>query len=179
MNRVVLKLLAALWLLFSMNSGWADQLAPNSPELQQLQAMGYDPEKPGAGDAYTLLSNGSIKFTLSKGDDSLTFVRFFTRKTGLSVGQETDLRLIVNKMNVDLSYQVYLTDEHIAFALYAHGPYQRRTLAVIVRLIEKANDHFDSYPGLLELLNETRQDPFNGPRLQPEQAVMGRVAPLI
>ena len=47
----------------------------------------------------------------------------------------------------------YLTDEHIAFALYAHGPYQRRTLAVIVRLIEKANDHFDSYPGLLELLN--------------------------
>jgi hypothetical protein len=31
--------------------------------------------------------------------------------------------------------------------------YQRRTLAVIVRLIEKANDHFDSYPGLLELLN--------------------------
>jgi len=153
MNRVVLKLLAALWLLFSMNSGWADQLAPNSPELQQLQAMGYDPEKPGAGDAYTLLSNGSIKFTLSKGDDSLTFVRFFTRKTGLSASRETDLRLIVNKMNVDLSYQVYLTDEHIAFALYAHGPYQRRTLAVIVRLIEKANDHFDSYPGLLELLN--------------------------
>jgi hypothetical protein len=120
----------------------------------------------------------SIKFTLSKGDDSLTFVRFFTRKTGLSVGQETDLRLIVNKMNVDLSYQVYLTDEHIAFALYAHGPYQRRTLAVIVRLIEKANDHFDSYPGLLELLNETRQDSFSGPRLQPEQAVMGRVAPV-
>jgi hypothetical protein len=74
-------------------------------------------------------------------------------------------------MNVDLSYQVYLTDEHIAFALYAHGPYQRRTLAVIVRLIEKANDHFDSYPGLLELLNKTRQDSFSGPRLQPKQAV--------
>ncbi len=153
MNRIVLKLLVASWLLLSFNWAWADPLAPNSPELQQLQAMGYDPEKPGAGDAYTLVSNGSIKFTLSRGDDNLTFVRFFTRKTGLSPRQEIDLMKIVNKMNVDLSYQVYLTDEHIAFALYAHGPYQRRTLAVIVRLIEKANDHFDSYPGLLELLN--------------------------
>ena len=94
-----------------------------------------------------------VTLTLFWAGHNLTLVRFLTRKTGLSASQETGLRKIVNKMNVDLSYQVYLTDEHIAFALYAHGPYQRRTLAVIVRLIEKPDDHFDSYPGLLELLN--------------------------
>ena len=153
MNRMVLKLMAASWLLFSMNWAWADQLAPDSPELQQLQAMGYDAEKAGAGDAFTVVSNGSIKLTLSKTDEEVAVVRFFTRKAGLTDLQEVDLMKIVNKMNLDLSYQVYLTEEHIAFALYAHGPYQRRTLAAIVRLSEKANDHFDSYPGLLNLLN--------------------------
>jgi hypothetical protein len=152
-NRIIAKLIAASWLLFSMNWAWAEQLAPNSPELQQLQAMGYEAEKPDAGDAYSVVSNGSIKITLSKNDDDVTVMRFFTRKTGLSSGQEIDLLKIVNKMNLDLPYQVYLTDGFIAFALYAHGPYQRRTLAAIVRLSEKAGDHFASYPGLLELLN--------------------------
>ena len=153
MNQIVLKLIAASWILFSMNGAWADQLAPNSPELQQLQAMGYDAEKPGDGDAFTVVSNGPIKFTLSKNDDVVAVVRFFTRKSKLSARQEIDLMKMVNKMNVDLTYQVYLTEEHIAFALYAHGPYQRRTFAAIVRLIEKANSQFDSYPGLLDLIN--------------------------
>ena len=153
MNRIIAKLFATLWLVFSVSWAWAEQLAPNSPELQQLQAMGYEAEKPDAGDAYSVVSNGSIKITLSKNEDEVTVLRFFTRKTGLSAGQEFDLLKIVNKMNVDLPYQVYLTDGYIAFALYAHGPYQRRTLASIVRLSEKAGDHFASYPGLLELLN--------------------------
>ncbi len=98
-----------------------------------------------------VLQGVTLTLTLCWAGHHLTFVRFFTRKTGLSASQETGLRKSVNKMNVDLSYQVYLTDEHIAFAL--HGPYHRRTLAVIVRLIEKPDDHFDSYPGLLELLS--------------------------
>jgi hypothetical protein len=153
MNRIVLSLIAASSMFLSMHGAWADQLARNSPELQQLQAMGYDAEKAGADDAFTVVSNGSIKLTLSKTDEEVAVVRFFTRKSGLSARQEVDLMKIVNKMNLDLSYQVYLTEEHIAFALYAHGPYQRRTLAAIIRLSEKANDHFDSYPGLLDLLN--------------------------
>jgi hypothetical protein len=153
MIRNLLKFFVASALCWLAPASLAEQLPANSPELQQLRAMGYDVEQPDAGDAFTVVSNGSIKLTLIKGDDNVAVVRFFTRKSGLTSRQETELMKIVNKMNIDLSYQIYLTQEHIAFALYAHGPYQRRTLASIIRLTEKANDQFDSYPGLLDLLN--------------------------
>lgn len=147
------KLFVVAVLLLVSQLGFADQMPANSPELQQLGAMGYEVEKPDAGDTYTVVSNDSVKLTLIKNDDGVAVVRFFNRKSGLTSRRESELMKIVNKMNMDLSFQVYLTDAHIAFALYAHGPYQRRTFATIVRMIEKCNDNFDTYPGLLELLN--------------------------
>lgn len=151
-RKIILQLMIVFAAMASASS-FAQPLAPESVELKQLAAMGYEIAKVDAGDIYTVASNGSNKIALTKNTERTAILRFFNRKSGLKAQQESELLKIVNQMNNDLSYQVFIDKSFIAFAVYLYGPHEPKTFAQLIRLIERADTVFDRYPGPLDLLN--------------------------
>ena len=102
---------------------------------------------------FTVASNGANKIVLTRDKDRLAIWRVFTRKKGLTSLQEYDLLKIINKVNTDLTYQVQINETTMSIILYDFGSYDPKTFAKLVRMIEKADTIYDSYPDLLKLLN--------------------------
>jgi len=131
----------------------AQSLPKNSPEVNQLIAMGYDVDKDTIGEgSWTIANNGSSKIVLSRSEDRMAIMRIFGRKK-ISASKENELLQLINKINIDLSFQTVIQDESIYFVLHDFGTYNPKTFAKMVRLIEKVDSVFDAYPTLLKLLN--------------------------
>jgi len=128
-------------------------LPSGSQELKQLVAMGYELDKTDETSKFSMASNGTNKILLSKNSERTAVLRVFTRKRELEEKEELELYEIVNKINTDLSYQISLGDDYLAVTLYEYGLYSPKTFSKLVRLIEKVDIIFDTYPKLSELLN--------------------------
>ncbi len=145
--------LTLLSLIFLFGSVNAQSLPKNSPEINQLTAMGYEVDKDTIGEgSWTIANNGSNKIVLSKSEDRLAVMRVFTRKK-LSAAKENELLQLINQINIDLSYQTMIQDESLSFVLYDYGSHNPKTFLKMVRIIEKVDSVFDAYPTLLKLLN--------------------------
>ena len=129
------------------------QLAPNSPEIKQLEAMGYDIEKSSTKSGYTVASTGKNKISFTKNDDRMIVTRSFIREKKLNSDQEIELLKIVNQLNIDLAFQVYVDQGSLTMNLYLFGSHDPKTFAKVVRLSELAATIFDTRPELLKLLN--------------------------
>lgn len=134
-------------------TSFSQHLPQDSAEAKQLIAMGYDVAKVETGDIFTVASNGSTKVAVAKSAERTVAVRYFTRDKKLDSKQEYELLKIVNQINIDLSFQVSVADTYLAVALYEYGPYDPKVFSKLIRLIERADSIFDSYPKIRELLN--------------------------
>ena len=143
-----------LSLLFSQFPNVNAQALPkDSPELKQLSAMGYDFPRDLESSSFTVASNGTNKIVLTRDKDRLAIWRMFTRKKSLTSAQEYELLKIINKINTDLTYQVQISDGSMSMILYDFGSYDPKIFAKLVRMIEKADTIYETYPELLKLLN--------------------------
>ena len=153
MKNLLVKTLVLLSCFCQFTNAQAQALSKDSLEHKQLSAMGYDFPKDLEGSGFTVASNGANKIALTRDKDRLAIWRVFTRKKGLTSSQEYDLLKIINKVNTDLTYQVQISETTMSMVLYDFGSYDPKTFAKLVRMIEKADTIYDSYPDLLKLLN--------------------------
>jgi hypothetical protein len=148
--KIICKFLATL--LVSITSlANAGPLNPNGPETKQLEAMGYEVKRSDNG-SLTIASISSTRLLFDKNDERLVIFRMFTANTKKNDQQRLEILEILNKINVENSYQVSIEDGALNVALYKFGSYDAKTFAAIVRLIEKSNTLFDTHPKLIELL---------------------------
>lgn len=132
----------------------AQTLPAQSPEVKQLIAMGYEIDAEKKDDVWTVARLGSSTTLLfSKSQERLVVLRMFSRERKLGPNEELELFRELNRVNNDLPYQVTIDDENIYLSLYDFGEYAPKTFAKIVRVAERGNSIFDSYPKLLDLLN--------------------------
>lgn len=131
---------------------FADVISYNSPEVKQLEAMGYEIDKTEKQSDLIIASNGSNRILLSRNSERLAIFRNFNRKK-LSNSDEFELLKIVNKINNDLSLQVSVNDNSMTFVLYMFSNHDPKIFSRLVRFIEKSDTVFDSYPNLLKLMN--------------------------
>jgi hypothetical protein len=137
---------------FLSGTSFAQSLPKGSPELNQLEAMGYEINQSLSSQAFTILSSGDSSIAIDKNSERTAIVKSFGRKK-LSEKQEYELLKIVNQINYDLSYQVSTTENFLITALYIHGPYDPKTFAKIIRMIERVGSVLESYKGILDLVN--------------------------
>ena len=130
-------------------------LSLDSSEYKQLTAMGYEIDKNDKDDIWTIARLGSSTLALTKSKERLAVMRTFTRKSKLSKDEEFNLYKEVNKVNIDLSYQVVIQEDTISFLLYGYGDYSPKTFGTIVRLSERVNSVFDTYPALFNLIKSS------------------------
>ena len=116
------KYLFLILLLVSTKQVFSQMLSANAPERKQLSAMGYEFEKEGADDTWTVASNGTNKIIVSRNNERLFISRLFTRRA-LNKEDENQLLKIVNQTNADLAYPTVLLEDTIAVNLNDHGPY--------------------------------------------------------
>lgn len=144
----------ALMLSLQATASMAQVLSADSQEKKQLIAMGYELDVEKKDDAWTVARLGSSTTLLfSKSPERLVVLRMFSRERKLNSEQELELFREINRVNNDLPYQVVIDEENIYLSLYDFGEYAPKTFAKIVRVAENGNTIFDSYPKLLELLN--------------------------
>jgi hypothetical protein len=129
----------------------ADPLNPNGPEVKQLEAMGYEVTRADGG-TLTIASLGTTRIVFEKNSDRLVMFRIFTANTKKTQQQRLEIFEILNKININNSYQASLEEDSMNIALYKFGPYDSKTLAMLVRQMERANSLFDVHPKLIELL---------------------------
>ncbi len=137
--------------LFLANICFGQQLAANSQELKQLEAMGYDLTKFAASGLFTYASVGSTTIVISKTEDRTVVSRWFTMNKKLNQQQELELLRAINKINVNLSYQASLDEKVLSVNLYIYGAHDPKTFAKVIRMIESANVIFDKYPEIAAL----------------------------
>ena len=128
----------------------AQSLPKNSLEIKQLEAMGYEVKNADEKSDYTLVDNGTDVLVLSKNSERTAVVSSYNRRK-LNDTDEFELLKVINKINTDLAYQVALGETFIAFSLYIYGPHDPKTFVKVIRLVERADNIFDSYPKLREL----------------------------
>jgi len=144
----------ALMLSLQAAAPMAQVLPADGKEIAQLIAMGYELDVEKKDDAWTVARLGTTTTLLfSKSSERLVVLRMFSRERKLNSEQELELFREINRVNNDLPYQVVIDDENIYLSLYDFGEYSPKTFAKIVRVAENGNTIFDSYPKLLELLN--------------------------
>jgi hypothetical protein len=127
-------------------------LSLESPERKQLIAMGYEIDKEDKDDVWTIARLGSSTIAFTKSKERLAIMRTFKRKSKLTKDEEVNLYKEINRVNVDLSYQVIVHEDSISFLLYDHGDYNPKTFGKIVRMSEMVNSIFDAYPRLFSLI---------------------------
>jgi hypothetical protein len=142
-----------LLLCFFSTSVFAQVLPANSPERQQLIAMGaeFSPEKPG--DKLTVAVLGQDKIAFEKHPDRLVATVYFTREKKLDSSGELELFRLVNKLNQKYAYQFTLYDGYLTASLYNLGNHDPKGFAAIVRNLLRVESVFDANPRILELLN--------------------------
>jgi S-adenosylmethionine:tRNA-ribosyltransferase-isomerase (queuine synthetase) len=141
-------------LLCSTNNSYAEILSQDSPEVKQLIAMGYEISPAKKEDFWTIAKSSNSTLLLKRNDDTVLFARSFSRKKS-SDSVEVKLMKVVNKMNVDTSYQVTITEDSLSFARYQTGPFNAKVFAQQVRLMEQIDFVIASYESdkIYELTN--------------------------
>jgi len=141
-------------LIFSSTYSLAEPLPQDSPELKQLIAMGFDIVSPKKDSKWTLAKSSNSTILVQKNEDTVLFVRLFTR-VKLSDSDENKLLKVVNKINVDLTYQVALNPESLGIARYQTGPFNPKVFAEQIRFMEQIDYVLEGYrkDNLFELLN--------------------------
>jgi len=155
MNRFITAILVGAALVLPSGVLYADPLAATSPEYSQLVAMGYDIQTSEPTDKFTIVTSETGKMILSKTENLLTVARLFIRsRTNLTKEEQLELLEIVNQINIDLSYQMSLSNDYITVASYYTGPYNPKVFANLVHLMAMADSIFDKYPAIFKLINK-------------------------
>ena len=141
-----------LVLLFS-NISFAQPLAPNSPEIRQLIAMGAEILKEEKGDENTIVNFGNNTISFSRNSYRLVASRIFTRERKLNQEQEFELMKLINKLNTNYSYQFILGDNTITANLYLFGNHDPKAFIMIVRNLDTVSSIFDDNPTIFKLVN--------------------------
>lgn len=144
-------LLCILISIMTCSQAQAGKLSPDSPELKQLVAMGYEVKTSDNSDSETALTNGDQTIYVSK-DEKRTAINIYYSRKKLDQSQVFDLLSQVNVLNSETIYQVPITEQGIQFGLYIFGPYNNRALAAVVRNIELVKDEINKRPDLINLL---------------------------
>jgi hypothetical protein len=153
MKSVNLKSLVAIFAVFFTMASSAEPLQASSPEYKQLEALGYEIDPVDKGDIATIARGASSKLVISKEEGGIAVARYFTRtKKNLTDAQKLKLFTLINQVNVDLRYQVSLTDTYLTVAVYQAGPHTPRGFGSAVNQVEMSKIIFDKYPELLTLL---------------------------
>ena len=142
-----------LWasvLLMNSSIAVAASLAKDDPIAKQLEAMGYE-VKPTENNRISIATLGRGKVLFDKNNERTSIFRMFNLENMPSGQNRIEFLEILNKINVQTSYQVALEGDTLYICLYKFGPYDAKTLTILIRLIEQANQIFDDYPKLIEL----------------------------
>ena len=130
----------------------AAPLPEESAEYKQLEAMGYELRLSSNG-SLTVADLGETRIVFRKTDSGYTVFRLFKADKKLNDREYFEVLEIVNKMNLDNTYQVsYTKDEYLTVALYVYGDTDAKTFAKVVRSIEASRYLFDANQRLLDLL---------------------------
>lgn len=136
---------------------FAAPLAHDGPERKQLIAMGYEIAKEDKGDTFTIAEMGNMRIVFSKNEDRLAISRYFTRDRKLNQADEMELQRIVNTFNAKYSYQFSISEGTLTANLYVFGNYDPKTFAIVVRLMGKVTNIFDTESNLSILINNWDQ----------------------
>ena len=141
-----------LVILFS-NISFAQPLAPNSPEIRQLIAMGAEILKEEEGATSTVINFGNTSISFNKNSYRLVASRVFTRDRKLNQEKEFELMKLINKLNTDYSFQFVLDDNTVTANLYLFGNHDPKAFAMIVRNLDTIDSVFDANPTIFKLVN--------------------------
>ena len=132
----------------------AEVLPKNSPERKQLVAMGYVLDKEDAEDVWTIAKLGSTRIVFTKNNERLAVTRFFTREKILNSTEELELLKIINSWNKDYAIQFWMDDETIVASTYIYGEHDPRAFALVVRMVDKIENVFETNPRFYKLVNK-------------------------
>ncbi|WP_293752664.1 hypothetical protein [Limnohabitans sp. Rim8] len=143
-------ILLASVLLMNSSIAIAASLAKDDPIVKQLEAMGYE-VKPTENNRISIATLGQGKVLFDKNNERISIFRMFNLNKKPTGQNRLEFLEILNEINVQSSYQVSLEGDSMIVCLYKFGPYDAKTLTILIRLIEQANKIFDDYPKLIEL----------------------------
>ena len=132
----------------------AEVLPKDSPERKQLIAMGYSLDKENPTDTWTIAKLGSTKIVFTKNSERLAITRYFTRDKKLNSTEELELLKIINSWNKEYASQFFLDDESVVVSSYIYGDHDSRAFALVVRMVDKIDNVFDTQPRFYKLVNK-------------------------
>jgi len=153
-NNEMYKIYLTLILSTLMFQTQAEVLPKNSPERKQLVAMGYVLDKEDAEDVWTIAKLGSTRIVFTKNNERLAVTRFFTREKILNSTEELELLKIINSWNKDYAIQFWMDDETIVASTYIYGEHDPRAFALVVRMVDKIENVFETNPRFYKLVNK-------------------------
>ena len=132
----------------------AEVLPKNSPERKQLVAMGYVLDKEDAEDIWTIAKLGSTRIAFTKNSERLAVTRYFTREKKLNSTEELELLKIINSWNKEYALQFFIDDETVIASAYIYGDHDPRVFALVVRMVDKIENVFETNPRFYKLVNK-------------------------
>lgn len=153
-NNAMYKIYLTLILSTLMFQTQAEVLPKNSPERKQLVAMGYVLDKEDAEDVWTIAKLGSTRIVFSKNNERLAVTRWFTREKKLNSTEELELLKIINSWNKEYAVQFWMDDETIVASTYIYGEHDPRAFALVVRMVDKIENVFETNPRFYKLVNK-------------------------
>jgi hypothetical protein len=143
-----------LSLCFFSTSVFAQLLPSDAPERQQLLAMGAEILPDNTSKTYTHFKLGGDRFFISKSPERIELGRAFIRTKKLDEAQNFELHKLINKFNVDQSFQFVIFEESIQANIYMYGSYDPRVLARLILGASKIGNIFEANPRIYDLVNQ-------------------------
>ena len=131
----------------------AAPLDVDSQEALQLQAMGYEVNDTENG-SMSIASLGTEKIVIDKNSERTAMYRLFTSEMPFGFEKKLEVYEIINKINIDDSYQISISDSYVTVALYQFGEHNPQTFAKLIRQLTRAQILFEANPRLIELLDK-------------------------
>lgn len=132
----------------------AEVLPKDSPERKQLVAMGYSLDKEDPEDTWSVAKLGSTRIAFTKNSERLAVTRYFTREKKLNSTEELELLKIINSWNTKYALQFFIDDEMVIVSAYIYGDHDSRVFALIVRMVDKIENVFETNPRFYKLVNK-------------------------
>ena len=132
----------------------AEVLPKDSPERKQLVAMGYSLDKEAPEDTWSVAKLGSTRIAFTKNSERLAVTRYFTREKKLNSTEELELLKIINSWNTKYALQFFIDDEMVIVSAYIYGDHDSRVFALIVRMVDKIENVFETNPRFYKLVNK-------------------------
>ena len=79
---------------------------------------------------------------------------FFTREKKLNSTEELELLKIINSWNKDYAIQFWMDDDTIVASTYIYGEHDPRAFALVVRMVDKIENVFETNPRFYKLVNK-------------------------